>query len=613
MADNLDWSDRTDDEATRRGFIATIDPCIIRNDQGEVIWDNERWSFLLRDAPETAHPSLWRQGRLNTAHGLFEVAPGIYQVRGFCVSNMTIVEGDEGVVIIDVLTSAEAAAAALALYREHRGDRPVRGVVFTHSHGDHFGGIRGVVPEGADGEVVIMAPEGFIEHSVSENVVAGPAMLWRATYMYGKWLDASPTGGVGFGLGQDLSQGSTSLVAPNRDITKTGQLEIIDGVRLEFQLTPDTEAPSELNVYLPDHRVLLVAENANHTLHNVLTLRGALIRDAKRWASYLNETIQLYGGRSDVLVGSHHWPTWGRDDLVAMLSQQRDAYAYIHDQTVRLMNRGLTSAEIAEELAEFPGALGRAWHARGYYGSLSHNSKAVYQRYMGWYDGNPAHLWPHPPTEAGRRYVELMGGADEVVAKARRAFDERDYRWVAELLNHVVFAFPDHAGARQLQAATFEQLAYGAENGVWRNFYLTGAKELRGELEVSTYDRPRRSRGMLRGLSTRQLLDVLAIRIIGEQAAKRDLAMRWQVGEETWTITLSNGVLTAVVGDAVGVTPTVQVTGTRAALESLIASDASLDSLRADGSLTEEGGRDALDHLASVIEPPVIGFPVATP
>lgn len=400
----LDWDDTTDRTNATRGLIDKLEPCVVRNAAGRVVWDNDRWDFLNKDeCPDTVHPSLWRQSRLNTAQGLFEVAPGIYQVRGLDVSNMTIIEGETGVVVVDPLTSKEVAAEALGLYTRNRGERPVKAVIYTHSHGDHFGGVLGVTTHAAveTGACAVVAPDGFMDHAVSENVFAGPAMLRRAVYMYGRSLPVGPEASVGFGLGQALSTGTVGLIAPTQSITATGQELVLDGVRLVFQLTPDTEAPSEMNFYLPDHRVLLIAENVNHSLHNVLTLRGAQVRDAHAWASYITESIQLFEG-AEILVGSHNWPTWGHDDVMRMLTQQRDAYAYLHDQTVRLMNQGLTGPEIAEEIHSFPGELGKAWSVRGYYGSLSHNVKAVYQRYMGWYDGNPAHLWQHPRSSRPR-------------------------------------------------------------------------------------------------------------------------------------------------------------------------------------------------------------------
>jgi alkyl sulfatase BDS1-like metallo-beta-lactamase superfamily hydrolase len=452
----LPFADRQDFEDARRGFVAALEPGVVRS-EGRVVWDNDSYGFLTGEAPPTVNPSLWRQSCLSAIQGLFEVAPGIYQVRGLDLSNLTVVEGERGILVIDPLVSAETAAAALGLYRRHRGNRPVTGLLYTHSHADHFGGARGVLsPEDVEsGRVPILAPEGFTEHAISENVHAGTAMARRAGYMYGAALDRGPRGQVGAGLGQTASTGSFGLVPPTVTISATGQEEGVDGIRMVFQMAPGSEAPAEMHLYLPEQRALCVAENATHVLHNVLTLRGAVVRDPHAWAGYLTEAIDMFGGDLEVVFASHHWPTWGRERAVEFLALQRDLYAYLHDQTLRLLNQGLTPAEIAEELV-LPPALQNAWHARGYYGSVSHNVKAVYQRYMGWYDGNPAHLWPHPPVEAGRRYVEFMGGADAVVAKARESFAAGDFRWVAEVLDHVVFAAPGHQAARELLADTYE-------------------------------------------------------------------------------------------------------------------------------------------------------------
>ena len=612
----LDWTDPTDRINATKGLIARLEPCVVRDAGGRVVWDNDRWDFLRTDAcPATVHPSLWRQSRLNTEQGLFEVTAGVYQVRGLDASNVTIVEGPSGIVVIDPLTSTEVAAAALALYHAHRGGRPTVAVVYSHSHGDHFGGVHGVttVEAVASGQCRIIAPYGFLEHAVSENVIAGPAMRVRGTYQYGALLPVGPTGTVGGGLAQAWSGGTVGLIPPTCDVTATGQEIVVDGVRMVFQLTPETEAPAEMNLYLPDHRVLLVAENANHTLHNVLTLRGALVRDARAWACYLTETVELFGDDAEILIGSHHWPTWGRAELVRLLSEQRDAYAYLHDQTVRLMNRGFTGLEIAEELTEFPGALAQAWHARGYYGSISHNVKAVYQRYMGWYDGNPAHLWQLPPADVGQRYLEFMGGADAVVTKARESFERGDYRWVAEVLNHVIFAAPDHAAARDLQAQTFERLGWAQENATWRNCYLTAAAELRetGAFRPGKRERDRGaglfSLAMFAGLSVRQLFDVLAVRLDGPRAAAERLVLRWEIEGEVWTTLVANGVLTPTQGEPrEPASATVRVT--RSTLVAVIAGKTTFAE-----SVEVEGDVISLSRLEALIDHSTARFAVATP
>ncbi|MCM2393528.1 alkyl/aryl-sulfatase [Streptomyces albipurpureus] len=614
-----DGDDHTDFADATRGLVDRFESCVIRNSRGRVIWDNDRWGFLEQDCPETVHPNLWRIGQLNAHQGLFEVVPGIYQARGLDGSNMTLVEGDTGVVAIDPLCSKETAAAAMELYHRNRGDRPVRAVVYTHSHGDHFGGVHGVTDPRtvAAGECEIVAPAEFMEHAVSENIFAGPAVRRRAVYMYGATLPASPRGMVGFGLAQAMSRGTFGLIPPTATVEATGQELTLDGVRFVFQLTPDTEAPSEMNLALPDHQVLLIAENVTHTLHNVLTLRGALVRDAHAWASSITESLQLFDD-AEVLIGSHHWPTWGRDNVRRILTEQRDAYAYLHDQTVRLMNRGLTGAEIAEELTEFPAELARSWSVRGYYGSLSHNVKAVYQRYMGWFDGNPAHLWQHPPVERAKRYVAYMGGTDAVLAKARISAEEGDLRWVAEVLNHVVFAEPSNTEARELLATTYERLGYAQENGTWRNFYLTGAKELR-----APYDRPPVRPGltlgsidMIAALTTRQVFQSLAVCVDGPRAAAHRLLMRWEFSDtgEVWTLLLGNGVLTPLRGDAPGgEKPRLTLGLERPGLDRILAGRTSFTDAVAAGAIELDGDAGTLATFQDLLEQPSATFPIVLP
>ena len=407
---NLPFDDTADFDDADRGFIAAQQPCVVKAADGRVVWDNDAYAFVDGDAPTSVHPSLWRQSKLCAKQGLYEVVEGIYQVRGFDLSNISFIEGDTGIIVIDPLISTETAAAALSLYRAHRGDRPVVAVIYTHSHVDHFGGVLGVTTQ-ADvdaGRVAVIAPEHFTEHAVQENVYAGTAMARRAAYMYGAALDRGPQGQVGCGLGQVGSTGEVALIVPTVDIRETGETHTIDGVEIEFQMAPGTEAPAEMHFYFPRHRALCMAENATHNLHNLLTLRGALVRDPHGWAGYLTEAIDRFADRTDVVFASHHWPTWGRDRIVEFLSLQRDMYAYLHDQTLRLLNQGFTGIEIAENF-QMPPALDKAWHTHGYYGSVSHNVKAVYQRYMGWFDGNPGRLWAHPPEAIGPRYVEAIG------------------------------------------------------------------------------------------------------------------------------------------------------------------------------------------------------------
>ena len=597
---DLPFEDRTDFEDADRGLIRSLDPGVVKDAAGRVVWDNDAWAFLHEECPGTANPSLWRQSQLCARQGLFEVTEGIYQVRGLDLSNMTIVEGDRGVIVIDPLISTETAAAALALYRQHRGDRPVTAVIYTHSHGDHFGGVRGVVTGG----VPILAPAGFLEHAVEENVYAGTAMNRRAVYMYGAELGKTPVGQIGAGLGMTTSTGTVSLIPPTVDITHTGQQETVDGVLIEFQLTPGTEAPAEMNFLFPDRRALCMAENATHNLHNLLTLRGALVRDPRIWARYLNEAIVLFGDRTDVAFASHHWPTWGHDKVVRFLSEQRDLYAYLHDQSLRMLNQGYTGLEIAE-LIQLPPALERAWHTRGYYGSVSHDVKAIYQRYMGWFDGNPASLWKHPPEEAARRYVDCLGGTDAVVVKARQYADSGDLRFAAELLNHAVFADPAHAEARELLASAYDKLGYGAENGTWRNFYLMGALELRhGAIPPSL---SLASPDMIQALTVAQLFDSIAIRVNGPKAWSQVLTIDWGFTDEgtRHRMTLSNGALIHWADPAPGGTD-LTLTLTKPQLLGMLAGNG-LQGIQSAGDL------GVLQRLLGLLDTPDPGFAIVTP
>jgi alkyl sulfatase BDS1-like metallo-beta-lactamase superfamily hydrolase len=538
--DDLDFSDTRDFDDADRGFVDALSPAVVKAADGRVIWDNDAYGFLSADCPATANPSLWRQGRLASRQGLYEVTEGIYQVRGFDLSNMTLVEGDTGVVVIDPLISAECAAAALALYRRNRGERPVTGLIYTHSHADHFGGARGVLPHGHP-PVPVLAPAGFLEHSVSENVYAGGAMTRRSVYMYGAELPKAPDGQIGAGLGQTTSLGTVTLIPPTVHITRTGQEETVDGVRVVFHLTPGTEAPSEMNFHFPDRRALCMAENATHNMHNILTLRGAVVRDARIWAHYLDEAVTLFGADTDVVFASHHWPTWGAERITALLTSQRDLYAYLHDQTLRMINAGLTGTEIAEEI-ELPPAL-RGWASRGYYGSTSHNVKAVYQRYMGWFDGNPAHLWEHTPVEQAKRYVALAGGIENTVVQGVAYAEEGDLRFAATLLNHAVFAEPGHIGASRALASVYEKLGQGAENATWRNFYLMGAHELRHGATHTRLDLGNSE--MTMALTVDQLLDSLAVRVNGPRAWDATVAIDWELTDEArvWRLEVSNGAL----------------------------------------------------------------------
>ena len=604
----LPFGDARDFADADRGFIAKQEPCVITAADGRVVWDNDVYAFLTGDAPTSVHPSLWRQSTLVAKQGLYEVVPGIYQIRGFDLSNMTVIEGDTGIIVIDPLVSTEVAAAALALYRQHRGDRAVKAVIYTHSHVDHFGGVLGVTSqEDVDaGKVAVIAPEGFTEHAVQENVYAGTAMARRAGYMYGAALDRGPQGQVGCGLGQTPSTGEVAIIVPTLDIRETGEKHTVDGVEIEFQMAPGTEAPAEMHFYFPRFRALCMAENATHNLHNLLTLRGALVRDPHGWAGYLTEAIDTFADRADVVFASHHWPTWGKEQIVEFLSLQRDLYAYLHDQTLRQLNQGYTGIEIAETFA-MPPALERAWHAHGYYGSVSHNVKAVYQRYMGWFDGNPARLWPHPPEAIGPRYVAAMGGLDRVVELAKAAFDEGDFRWAATLLDHAVFTDENHGAARQLYADTLEQLAYGSETATWRNFFLAGATELRdGNFGTPTQAA---SPSMMGQLTPEQMFDVLAISVNGPRAWDLDLAIDVTFGgQDNYRLTLRNGVLVyrKVPADEATAHATLRL-DSKLRLISLLGGDVDSPGLQITGDAA------ALESLTSVLDQPDPAFDIVTP
>jgi alkyl sulfatase BDS1-like metallo-beta-lactamase superfamily hydrolase len=606
LADEGDFAEAT------RGLVAPFEPARVQDGDGRTVWELESYDFIEGEAPDTAHPSLWRLGRLNRIAGLFELAPGIYQLRGFDVSNMHVIEGEKGVVVVDPLISAETAAAALALYREHRGERPVTGLLYTHSHIDHFGGARGVVSEEevAERGIPVLAPAGFLRHAVSENVFAGPAMARRSGYMFGALLERGPAGQLGAGLGQTNSLGTVTLVPPTVEIDRTGREEVVDGVRMTFQLTPGTEAPAEMNFHLPESSALCIADNAARAMHNLLTLRGALVRDPRLWANYLDEAIELFGERSDVLLSGHHWPRWGSAEIVDYLEKQRDLYAYLHDQTLRLLNKGHTGPEIAE-LIELPPSLAREWHCREYYGSVSHNAKAIYQRYMGWFDGNPAHLWEHPPVERARRYVEAMGGAEAVLERAREFFAAGDYRWVAEIVNHLVFAAPKSEEARELQADALEQLGYGAENATWRNFFLMGARELREGVAALPVEPPP---DIVANLSVGQLLDAMAIRLDGPRAWDANLRIDWVVTDpdSEHAVTVRNGVLRHRSGRHAPEAEAGLVVA-REALNQLLLKTADLGELAESGRLRLEGDGTKLGELLGLLDEPDPAFAIVTP
>ena len=546
----LDFTDRRSFDNAKKGFIATLNPITIAHDSGSrAAFDLEGLSFLNDEPAETVNPSLWRQAQLNALnHGLYEVVPGIYQVRSFDIANMTLIKSDSGWIIIDPLTSTEASRTGLALANKELGERPVVAVIITHSHADHFAGILGVMSheDAESGKVAMIAPEHFVNEALSENVLAGNVMSRRATYMYGNLLPSSPTGFVTTGLGAALSMGNTGFIIPNDLIKETGETRHIDGVDIEFQMTPGSEAPAEMVFYFPQFKALCMSEITSHHLHNLYTPRGAQVRDALAWAAQINESIDLFGDRLEVEFASHHWPIWGRQEAIEYLKKQRDMYKYIHDQTLRLANHGYIKEEIAEQI-KLPESLGKEFYNRDYYGTVHHNARAVYVKYLGFFDGNPATLYPLPPTEVATRYLEFMGGADAIVEKARGCFDAGDYRWVAEVLNHVVMAEPDHFNARALQADTLEQLGYQSESGPWRNFYLCGALELRQGLPKGAAFGATAS--MAKSMPLENLYQTMAVRLNGPNADGLVIHLNLDFTDsEPTLLSIENAVLHAFTG-----------------------------------------------------------------
>jgi alkyl sulfatase BDS1-like metallo-beta-lactamase superfamily hydrolase len=601
--------DKKDFEDADRGFIASLKDPVIKRDDGQVAFDLSGYDFLKSVAPSTANPSLWRQAQILTKHGLFKVSDKIYQVRGFDVSTISFIDAGAGWIVVDPLTTNEVAAAAKRLIEEHVGKKPILAVIYSHSHGDHYGGVLGVTTreDVASGKTKIIAPDGFMHHAISENIIAGPAMSRRARFQFGLTLPRSPEGEITSGLGPALSRGNMSLVAPTDSIVKTGQTMTIGDVTLVFQLTPGTEAPAEMNFHIPAMRALFMAENANLTMHNLLPARGALVRDAKAWADYLTESIRLYGKDSNVMFAAHGVPRFGQERIVEFLGSHRDAYKFLHDQSVRLMNAGLTGPEIAEVL-ELPPVLAKQWFNRGYYGTMSHNSKAVYQRYLGWYDANPANLWALPPEDAARKYVEAMGGADAVVARAKAAVDVGDYRWAAMLLNQVVFAGGDTNAARDMLAGVYTQLGYQAEAGTWRNIYLTGAQELRdGALKLPPLSL---SPDVLAATPAEMLLDVVAVRINPEKALAAPMVINLVLTDvnETHLVSVRNGVLIHEKGIA---DPNANATVRLTRFDMIVTLLAGV--APATRSIQSQGDGSLYGKLAGMIDPSDTNFNVVTP
>lgn len=597
----------TEDDAAAdadRGFIATRDPLIIQAEDGRVVWRTDDYAFLDGDAPDTVNSSLWRVSKLNRRHGLYQVSDGIYQVRGFDAANMTVILGNTGFIIIDPLMSVETAEAALTLVREHLGERPVTAVIISHSHADHFGGLRGVV-DGADvesGRVPIVAPAGFWEHAIGESLFAGMAMFRRSAFQAGLGLPRGPLGGVGPGLSAGASTGTMSIIKPTILIEETGVELTLDGVPFEFDSTPETEARAEMICYLPRHRALCMAEIVNHSMHNIYTLRGTEIRDALAWSRAIDGALASYGDRSDVMFLTHQWPVWGTAELQRHLEMQRDLYRLIHDETLRLANHGYSAVEAAE-LIELPDSLARFTPNSGTYGALNHNVKGVWQRYLGWFDGNPANLHALPPAAMGQRYVDALGGAGVVLEQAQAAFGDEDLRWAAELLKQLVAAEPSHAEGRALLAKVFRQLAYQAESGVWRNFYLAGAEELAdtsgGKSGTASYARD----DLLDAISTEMSLDYLAIRLNAPSAQDLQLKIAVSIAEteETFRVSVGRGVMThRRVADSSECDLSLRIA--KRDFARLASGTTSLADLRARDLLAYEGDIEGLEKVMSMMD-----------
>ena len=612
----LPFEDRRDFDNAARGFIATRENPESKNAAGQMIFDLSWYDFMKGDAPKTVNPLLWRQGQLNRLHGLFRVTEGIYQVRGFDLANMTVVASDSGWIVIDALTTGEASKAAMELIDQYLGKKPIKAVIITHSHVDHFGGIKGVISEEeiANGTVEIIAPEGFFESAVSENVLAGNAMQRRAGYMFGTLLPLATTGNIGCGLGQALSMGTTDIVKPTLTIHQTGQRITIDGIEIIFQNTPDAEAPAECMFYFPQYKAFCQAEEINHTQHNLYTPRGAEVRNGLKWSKYIDEAIQLFGEEVEISFGGHHWPTWGNEEILELWTKQRDLYRYIHDETLHLANQGYTMLEIAEQV-QLPPSLATFFANRSYYGTVSHNVKAQYQLYYGWFDGNPANLHALPPTAAAEKYISYMGGAEAVLEKVQIDIAKGEYRWAAMVLNQVIFADSQHKKARMLLAEVYTQLGYRAESGPWRNFYLTGAQELQ---EGITYQhvRGRMVRDkIIKNLTLENFYDYLAVRLDRSKAKGKQYIfnMIFPDTQETISLYLINqvlhnrpGVLTAKPNATITMNRSVFndiTTNKISALEKVLAGDIQIDGSQSD--YTDFQGMIATPFRASfnIIEP----------
>lgn len=612
----LPFTDKTDFMNAHKGFIAPLPSELIKGKQGNVVWDPQQYAFIKEGekAPDTVNPSLWRQSQLINIGGLFQVTDGVYQIRNLDLSNMTIMEGKEGITVIDPLVSAETAKVGMDLYYKNRGKRPVVAVIYTHSHVDHYGGVRGVIDDAdvKSGKVKVYAPAGFMKEAVSENIMAGNAMSRRASYMYGNLLKPDAKGQVGAGLGTTTSAGTVTLIEPTNYITHTGQKEVIDGLTYDFMMAPGSEAPSEMLWYVEEKGMIEAAEDVTHTLHNTYSLRGAKIRDPLAWSKYINDVIGRWGGKANIIIAQHHWPTWGNENVVKLMKSQRDMYRYINDQTLRMANQGLTRDEITANF-KLPSGLEKSWASRGYYGSVSHDVKATYVFYLGWFNGNPATLNELPPVDAAKKYVDYMGGADAIMQKAKTDYAQGNYRWVAQVTNNIVFADPSNKEARNLEADALEQMGYQAESGPWRNFYLTGAQELRnGVVKGATPNTA--SPDTVKAMSPEMFFDYLAVHINGEKAANAQAVFNVDLGTDggKYKLELENGVLNHS-ADAQASNADASITLNRATLNKIILKEESLKQAEEKGDVQISGNHAKLDEFLGYLDSFDFWFNMVTP
>ena len=609
VQEELNLGDQTDFEDARRGLIAVPTALEVMGPEDSIVWDMPSYDFIQGEAPDTVNPSLWRQATLNNNHGLYEVTEGVYQLRGFDLSNMSIIEGQTGWIIVDPLTSKETAAAAIAFARKHLGSKPVSAIIFTHSHIDHFGGVLSVLD--AEDNTEIFAPAGFMDEATSENVIVGSTMSRRSMYMYGSQLEHSAKGHIGSGLGKGPAFGSPGIATPTHIIDATGESTIIDGVEFIFQNAAGSEAPAELTFYLPELKAFCGAEVVSRNMHNLYTLRGTKVRDARKWSHYINEAIELFPD-TEVYFGSHHWPLWGNETIIDFLKKQRDMYRYIHDQTLRLAASGHTPREIAD-LLEMPEALRTSFSNRGYYGTLKHTAKAVYQMYFGWYDGNPANLDPLPPRMSAERYVEMMGGSDAIMKQARTDFAKGEYRWVAELLNHLVFAEPDNKAAKALLAQTYDQMAYMAESGPWRDVYLTGALELRQGAPAAGLDLSN-AIDLIEETPVDQFFELMAVMLNGPKADGETFVLNITFTdlEENYVLELENAVLHQHKGSP-SPNADASIYITHALFVQMLTGGAGASDILFSDDISIEGSKLGLVKFFALLDTPEASFNIVTP